>query len=395
MDKLEVKNVYKIYGSSPKQMIPYLEKGENKKSILKKHKHSVGVNNASFHVGEGEIFVIMGLSGSGKSTLVRCLNRLIEPTSGEIYIDGEDVVHAAPAKLREIRRNKIAMVFQNFALLPHRNVLDNVAFGLEIQNVDVEERRNKAMEMLEVVGLKGYQDSMPKELSGGMQQRVGLARALAINADILLMDEAFSALDPLIRNEMQNELLNIQAKIQKTIVFITHDLDEALKLGDRIAIMKDGDIVQIGTPEDILHHPANDYVKEFTHGVNRSKVVTAESIMRNSESAILEKAGLRTAAKVMNNLGISSIFVTDKKHKLLGIVTIDKVSELMKNKETNLESAIDRDIQTVHLDTLVDDIIPLFFESKYPIGVVDDDGILKGIIFKSTVLAGISGREDD
>ena len=379
MAKIQVKNVYKVFGSAPMQMISFLEKGEKKTDLLKKYKHSVGVNNVSFSVNEGEIFVVMGLSGSGKSTLIRCLNRLIEPTSGEIYIDNEKITQVSSAKLREIRRKKIAMVFQNFALLPHRTVLENVAFGLEIQKVDVEERKKKAIEMLEVVGLKGYENAKPKELSGGMQQRVGLARALATDADILLMDEAFSALDPLIRKEMQNELLSLQTKMQKTIVFITHDLDEALKIGDRIAIMKDGNIVQIGEPEEILNSPADAYVREFIQDVNRTKIVSASSIMRSSESIILERAGVRTAAKKMKDLEISSI---------------DKVSELMKENRDDLKSVIDTDIRTVGVDTSIDEIIPLFLQSGYPVAVVDDENKLKGIIFKSTVLAGIAGKED-
>lgn len=395
MAKIQVKNVYKVFGSAPMQMISFLEKGEKKTDLLKKHKHSVGVNNVSFSVNEGEIFVVMGLSGSGKSTLIRCLNRLIEPTSGEIYTDNEKITQVSSAKLREIRREKIAMVFQNFALLPHRTVLENVAFGLEIQKVDVEERKKKAIEMLEVVGLKGYENAKPKELSGGMQQRVGLARALATDADILLMDEAFSALDPLIRKEMQNELLSLQTKMQKTIVFITHDLDEALKIGDRIAIMKDGNIVQIGEPEEILNSPADAYVREFIQDVNRTKIVSASSIMRSSESIILEKAGVRTAAKKMKDLEISSIFVTDKHKTLLGIITIDKVSELMKENRDDLKSVIDTDIRTVGVDTSIDEIIPLFLQSGYPVAVVDDENKLKGIIFKSTVLAGIAGKEED
>lgn len=394
MAKIQVKNVYKVFGSAPMQMISFLEKGEKKTDLLKKHKHSVGVNNVSFSVNEGEIFVVMGLSGSGKSTLIRCLNRLIEPTSGEIYTDNEKITQVSSAKLREIRREKIAMVFQNFALLPHRTVLENVAFGLEIQKVDVEERKKKAIEMLEVVGLKGYENAKPKELSGGMQQRVGLARALATDADILLMDEAFSALDPLIRKEMQNELLSLQTKMQKTIVFITHDLDEALKIGDRIAIMKDGNIVQIGEPEEILNSPADAYVREFIQDVNRTKIVSASSIMRSSESIILEKAGVRTAAKKMKDLEISSIFVTDKHKTLLGIITIDKVSELMKENRDDLKSVIDTDIRTVGVDTSIDEIIPLFLQSGYPVAVVDDENKLKGIIFKSTVLAGIAGKEE-
>ncbi len=392
MIKVEVENIYKIFGPSPKQVIPLLQEGVDKSEILKKHKHSVGVNDASFSVEEGEIFVVMGLSGSGKSTLIRCLNHLIKPSSGRILIDGSDITAANSAELREIRRKKITMVFQNFALLPHKTVLENVAFGLEIQNIKPEERRKKANEMLEIVGLKGYGNSYPNELSGGMQQRVGLARALATEADILLMDEAFSALDPLIRKDMQNELLNLQQKMKKTIIFITHDLDEALKIGDRIAIMKDGKIVQTGTAEDILQNPADDYVKEFTQDVNRAKIITASSIMRDAESIVLQKAGLRTAARKMGDLGISSIFVTAKDGTLLGIVTIDQVSSLIEKGMDSLKTIIDKNIETVYLDSSIDEVIPLFLNSRYPVAVIDSENKLQGIIFKSTLLAGIVGK---
>lgn len=392
MPIIEVNNLYKIFGASPKQVIPLLEKGESKSTILKKYKHGIGVNKASFQVNEGEIFVVMGLSGSGKSTLLRCLNRLIEPSSGEIYIDGIDITKMDVPKLREVRRKKIAMVFQNFALLPHRTVQENVAFGLEIQGVKLEQRQEKALEMLELVGLKGYSNVKPKEPSGGMQQRVGLARALATDAEILLMDEAFSALDPLIRKDMQNELLFLQSKMKKTIVFITHDLDEALRIGDRIAIMKDGNIIQIGTSEEILHSPADDYVREFTQDVNRTKVVSAASIMRYAESITLEKAGLRTAAKKMNDLGISSIFVTDKNNVLLGAVNIDDVSKMIRGQKEDLKEIIDQEVCSVSLEAPIDMIIAEFLKSKYPIAVVDSEQRLKGIVFKSTVLSGIAGE---
>ncbi len=394
MVKLEVKDVYKIFGPSPEKIVPLLQNGAEKSAILKKHRHSVGVNRASFSVAESEIFVVMGLSGSGKSTLIRCLNRLIEPTAGAVAIDGEDITQVPPKRLREIRRKKIAMVFQNFALLPHRSVIDNVAFGLEIQNVDGEARREKAREMLELVGLKGYADAKPSELSGGMQQRVGLARALATEADILLMDEAFSALDPLIRKDMQNELLALQRKMKKTIVFITHDLDEALKIGDRIAIMKDGVIVQIGTPEEILQNPADAYVTEFTRDVNRSRVLTASAVMRAPESIVLERSGVRIAMRRMRDLGISSIFVTDRAGKLLGIATIDAVSKLARENREELASLVDKDVETVAPDAPIDEIIPLFLKSQYPIAVVDSENALTGIVFKASVLAGIAGEED-
>ncbi|MGI6554581.1 MAG: quaternary amine ABC transporter ATP-binding protein [Bacillota bacterium] len=394
MSKVEVKNVYKIFGPTPEKILPLLEKGTSKNEILNKTGHSVGVNNASFSVEQGEMFVVMGLSGSGKSTLIRCLNRLIEPTAGQILIDGHDIVGCDKNTLIEIRRKKMAMVFQNFALLPHRTIIDNVAFGLEIQGKNQEERRDKAQQALELVGLKGYEDSMPAELSGGMQQRVGLARALATDADILLMDEAFSALDPLIRKEMQDELLSLQVKMHKTIIFITHDLDEALKIGDRIAIMKDGVIVQIGTPEEILENPANEYVKEFVQDVNRARVVTAASIMKRADTLVSSKEGVRVAVRKMKEESISSIFVVNKERQLEGIITIDDATEQIKNRKENIAKILNRDVQTVSPDTLIEDLIPMVLNSRYPLVVVDDNRKVLGIIFKASVLAGIIGEED-
>lgn len=393
MTKLEVKHLYKIFGATPSRVMERLKKGQSKNEILKETDHGIGVNNASFAVEEGEIFVVMGLSGSGKSTLIRCLNRLIEPTSGEVYIDNENIMQCDKAQLREVRRKKIGMVFQNFALLPHRTIEENVAFGLEIQNINLEDRTKKAIEALELVGLKGYEKSMPSELSGGMQQRVGLARALATNPDILLMDEAFSALDPLIRKEMQDELLSLQSKMQKTIIFITHDLDEALKIGDRIAIMKDGEIVQIGTPEEILKNPANDYVKEFVQGVNRVKVVTAGSIMKPAGTLVYAKDGARVAVRKMTEANISSVFMVDKEKKLKGIITIEDTMQLIKSGKDDLSDIIDRDICEVTPDALIEDLIPLFMNSKYPVVVADEEHRILGIIFKVSVLAGIMGEE--
>ena len=282
MSQLEVKNLYKIFGSGSgtKEALKLVKEGVSKEEILKKTGATVGVNNASFEVKKGEFFVVMGLSGSGKSTLIRCLNRLIEITDGSVVLDGDDISKSNKEELLEIRRKKIAMVFQNFGLFPHRTVIDNVKYGLEVQGVSDGESLEKSKEMLEMVGLKGYEDQFPSELSGGMQQRVGLARALTTDPEILLMDEAFSALDPLIRKDMQDEIIEIQDRMKKTVIFITHDLDEALKLGDRIAVMKDGEIAQIGTPEEILTDPADDYVKEFVKDVNKSKVVTASTLMR-------------------------------------------------------------------------------------------------------------------
>jgi len=392
--------MYKIFGPNPLKIIPLLQKGCAKEKILKSTGHGVGVNNASFQVEEGEIFVVMGLSGSGKSTLIRCLNLLIEPTSGEIIIDGVNIVGCDKQTLLKTRREKIAMVFQNFALLPHRSIISNVAFGLEIQNTDLKDREQKAREAINLVGLQGYENSLPRELSGGMQQRVGLARALATNPDILLMDEAFSALDPLIRKEMQDELLALQAKMRKTIIFITHDLDEALKLGDRIAIMKDGAIVQTGTPEDILTNPSDSYVKEFVQDVNRVKVVTASSIMKKPDPVVFAKDGILVAVRKMQEASISSIFVVDKESRLQGLLTINGAMAQLKDGAHDLESAIKngavkKDITTVSPDTLIEDLLPLIINSSYPLVVVDENNKLLGIILKVSVLSGIMGEADE
>jgi len=393
MSAIEVKDVYKVFGNKPKKVFPLLEKGMTKEEILKKTGNTVGINDASFTVEKDEFFVIMGLSGSGKSTLIRCLNRLIEPTQGQILIDGEDIVKADKDKLREIRRKKISMVFQNFGLFPHRTILSNVEYGLEVQGVDTDKRKSKAMEAIELVGLKGYEDSMPDELSGGMKQRVGLARALANDPDILLMDEAFSALDPLIKKEMQDELLELQGKMHKTIIFITHDLDEALKLGDRIAVMKDGVIVQIGTSEDILTNPANNYVKEFVQDVDRSRVVTAEAIMRKPEALVSSKDGPRVAVRNMKENEFSSVYVTDKNKKIQGIVTIEDASKAIDRGEKTLENILIKDVPKVSPEDQIIDLLPIAKSSDYPIAVVDKEDTLLGIIVRASIILGIVGEE--
>lgn len=283
MSKLEVKHLTKIFGRKTHQALNMIIENKSKKEILAKTGATVGVYDANFQVNEGEIFVVMGLSGSGKSTLIRLLNRLIEPTDGQIFIDGQDIAKLDKEGLREVRRHKINMVFQSFGLFPHRTILENVEYGLEIKGVTKEEREKRAKKALDNAGLLDFADQYPEQLSGGMQQRVGLARALANDPEILLMDEAFSALDPLIRREMQDELLDLQAREKRTIIFITHDLNEALRIGDRIALMKDGQIMQIGTGEEILTNPANQFVREFVEDVDRTKVLTAQNIMVPSD----------------------------------------------------------------------------------------------------------------
>lgn len=392
MAKIEVQHLYKIFGPNPSKILPLLEQGVSKGEIMEKTKHGVGVNNASFTVEEGEIVVVMGLSGSGKSTLVRCINRLIEPTSGTIRIDGQDITKLSKEELRQVRLNKLGMVFQNFALYPHRTVVQNAEYGLEIQGVPAAERRKKAVDSLAIVGLAGWEDSQPAQLSGGMQQRVGLARALALDPDILLMDEAFSALDPLIRSDMQDELISLQEEMQKTILFISHDLDEALKLGDRIVLMKDGKIVQIGTPEDILTSPANDYVERFVENADISQVLTAESVMKKPMAvAHLKTDGPRAALRKMRKNGISSLFVLNTDHKVAGIVTVEDCRALIEKGSRDLFEIMDTPEQ-VSLDTPASELIQIIYDLPYPLAVVNEAGRLKGVIVRGTLLGALAER---
>jgi|SRR5690625_122434 len=389
MNIIEVNNLSKIFGHNPKNALKLVEEGYSKSEILEKTGNTVGVSRASFNVKPGETFVIMGLSGSGKSTLIRLVNRLIEPTEGSIVIDGQDLSNADKKTLREIRRDKLGMVFQSFALFPHRTILDNAEFGLEIQGVSKEERSKKAKDALELVGLGGFFDQYPDQLSGGMQQRVGLARALANDPDILLMDEAFSALDPLIRKDMQDELIDLQASMQKTILFITHDLNEALRLGDRIALMRDGEIVQIGSPEDILVNPANDYVEKFVEDVDRSKILTAQHIMQRPETVNPSRHGPRVALERMREEGISGVYVVDDNRQLKGYVHASDASEAANQDIRSLDGIITNDIQTVDKDMPMSEIFNLIHDAPIPIAVVED-GRLLGVIVRGSVIAALS-----
>ena len=389
---VEVRNVSKIFGKSPKAALELLKKGRSKKDILKETGQTVGVNKVSFDIYPGEIFVIMGLSGSGKSTLIRMFNRLISPTVGEIFIKNEDIVKMSPARLREVRQKKISMVFQNFALFPHKTILENTEFGLEIQKMPVEERHEKAMNALEVVGLKGYETQFPSQLSGGMQQRVGLARALASDTDILLMDEAFSALDPLIRKDMQDELLEIQENFKKTIIFITHDLDEALRIGDRIALMKDGSIIQLGTPEQIMMNPADEFVERFVEDVDLSKVLTASHVMKRPEKIAVDR-GPRVALEIMRKQGYSNIFVVDRKQKLLGALSADQAKEAIEHHQSISES-MTVEIPVVKEDAILADLLDMMSTSPLPISVIDEQNRLKGIIIRGAVIGALAGNKD-
>jgi len=397
---IQVLGLYKIYGPRNKQSLQkaqsLAEDEVSQEEILKRTGCMAAVQGVTFDVRHRETFVIMGLSGCGKSTVLRCLNRLIEPTAGEVQIDGRNILALSPDDLREMRRQKLAMVFQHFALLPHRNVLENAAYGLEICKVAHDERQRRAQEALELVGLGGHATSAVQALSGGMKQRVGLARALATGSDILLMDEAFSALDPLIRSEMQDELSALQARMQKTVVFITHDLNEALKLGDRVAIMKAGRIVQIGTPEEILTHPVDQYVRSFVENVDRRRVITAGSIMRQPRALLGPHAGPRLAMRWANEFGLGLLFVVDAQRRLKGAVHVDDVVRLLERDgdDAGLGTVLDTEVSVTTPDTPVDRLLRDASQSHDPIPVVDEKSVLVGLVTRTAILSAMTGRDE-
>lgn len=388
MNKVKVEHLTKIFGKKKQQALAMVKEQRSKNEILEKTGATVGVYDVNFEVNEGEIFVIMGLSGSGKSTLIRLLNRLIEPSGGDIYIDGVDVAKMSKEELREVRRHKINMVFQSFGLFPHRTILENTEYGLEVRGVSKEERTAKAEKALENSGLLSFKDQYPDQLSGGMQQRVGLARALANDPEILLMDEAFSALDPLIRREMQDELLELQANVQKTIIFITHDLNEALRIGDRIALMKDGQIMQIGTGEDILTNPANQYVRDFVEDVDRSKVLTAQNIMVPALTTNIEIDGPSVALNRMRKEEVSMLLAVDKRRHLKGSLTAESAREARKNNLT-LKEVIDKNVKKIDKDMLVTDIFNLIYDSPTPLAVVENDRLI-GVVIRGSVIEALA-----
>lgn len=384
---LEARNIYKVFGRNPQQAVKRLKAGETRTEV--QDAGTAAVIDASFTVNRGEIFVIMGLSGSGKSTIIRMLNGLHDATAGSITIGGDAITGIPAGRLRDIRRDRVSMVFQHFALLPHRTVAANVAYPLELKGVGKTERLRKADEILALVGLEGWGDKLPSELSGGMQQRVGIARALAADTDILLMDEAFSALDPLIRREMQEQLVELQAKLQKTIVFITHDLNEAMFLGDRIAVMRDGRIVQIGTPEDILTDPANDYVEQFVQDVDRARVLTASNVMERPRPVVAESAGPRTALRQMRDAYMSATYVVGRDRKLVGIVTDRDAVKLVRKGESSLASILKPAPQVVDENEVLMNLFIPSVESPLPLAVTDAEGRLTGVIPRVTLLAAL------
>ena len=384
---VRVRDITKVFGRRPAEAVRRLAAGASRDDV--REFGSAAVIDASFDVQPGEIFVVMGLSGSGKSTLIRMLNGLLEPTAGTVEIGGRTVTKAAPKEIRDIRRSSVSMVFQHFALLPHRTVIENVAYGLEVNGVEKSERLRKAREVIDLVGLDVWADAKPDELSGGMQQRVGIARALAAETDVLLMDEAFSALDPLIRREMQEQLVDLQQRLGKTIVFITHDLNEAMFLGDRIAVMRDGRIVQIGSPEDILTDPANDYVAQFVQDVDRARVLTASSVMEPARAVVPLTAGPRGALRVMRDLQTAAVFVTGRGRKLEGWVRDRHVMRQVKAGDTNLDAIVNAEFAQVAPDTALTDLFELAVESPLPIAVVDDEQRLLGVVPRVTLLAAL------
>jgi glycine betaine/proline transport system ATP-binding protein len=398
MEKIVIENLYKVFGSPAQKAMALLEQGMEKDAIFEKTGLTVGVNNASFSVNAGEIFVVMGLSGSGKSTLVRMLNRLIEPTAGNVLVDGENVTKMNQDELVDFRLHNMSMVFQSFALMPHLTVLQNAAFGLQLAKVDKAKREERAAEALAQVGLAGWEDSYPKQLSGGMQQRVGLARGLAVDPDILLMDEAFSALDPLIRTEMQDELLKLQEDAQRTIVFISHDLDEALRIGDRIAIMEGGRVVQVGSPEEILQNPADDYVRAFFRGVDPTNVISAGDIVRDTQpTLIISKAGsLRAAHELLSGSERDFLYVLGPKKQFLGLVSTDSIKEAMEKRtgDSPLNQAFIQDAEPVKMDDSMQDILPLVASHTWPVPVVDEGNRYKGVVSKNRFLGALHRAEN-
>ena len=385
---VETRHVSKLYGIRREDAMRMLRKGATKEEVLKETGVTTALYDISLQIPRGKIFVIIGLSGSGKSTMIRCFNRLHRPTSGTILFDGVDLMKLSKQELREFRRRKVAMVFQSFGLMNHRNVLGNVAYGLEVSGMARGEREQRAREAIELVSLKGWEEAMIDSLSGGMRQRVGLARALANDPEVLLMDEPFSALDPLVRKDMQFELLSIQRRLGKTVIFITHDIDEAFRLGDMVAIMRDGRLIQVDTPEGMSTNPANDYVRRFIDSADKSKVLTVRNIMITPVSLIKPDDGIDHALRVMRSNAISSVYVVDNQMKLTGILTL---LDAVRAKRDNIELSkiILKDIAKTSIDASVEEIMPLAVESPYPLTVVDEEQRLLGIVTKASVLSSL------
>lgn len=392
---IRIKNLYKIFGSKEKKVLEQVKQGKSKDEILAETGHTVGLSDINLDIYPGEIFVIMGLSGSGKSTLIRHFNRLIEPTAGEIEIAGSDVMQLNEKDLQGFRRNKMSMVFQRFGLMPHRTVLQNITYGLQVQGVDKAQREQRGTKWMETVGLEGYGKQYPGQLSGGQQQRVGLARALCTDADILLMDEAFSALDPLIRSEMQDQLIELQDKLQKTIVFITHDLDEALRLGDRIAILRDGVLVQQGEPVDILLNPVDDYVEAFVKDVNRARALTVETVMQPQICRISSDT-IGEAVLQMRKSKQDYGYVVDEDEGYRGLITQETLENVEANEYSQeIHASLLEDVPAVQSDALLESVIPDMIDNDHPLPVLNADGEVEGHLCRSTLAEVLSDQPSD
>lgn len=388
---LTVNGLYKVFGPRQDSAIAKLRSGVARTEL--EDGVTAAVIDAQFTVQRGEIFVVMGLSGSGKSTLIRMLNGLLKPSAGDVEVLGQSIAKASARELRGIRQRSVSMVFQKFALLPHRTVIDNVAYGLEIQRIPKNERLERAQKLIDIVGLSGWEQNLPSELSGGMQQRVGLARALTADTDILLMDEAFSALDPLIRREMQEQLVELQSTLGKTIIFITHDLDEAMFLGDRIAVMRDGRIVQVGTPEEILTDPANDYVSRFVQDVDRARVITAAAVMQPARALVQLPAGPRKALETMREAATSAAFVVDRSRTLRGSITDRDALRLLRQNATDISDSLG-EVSRTTADTLLADMLIPAAESALPLAVTNENGRLLGIVPRVVILTALGGEPE-
>ncbi len=397
-EKIVARGLHKIFGPDPSRAMQMLTNGQQKDEIFKNTGMVVGVQDANFAVNEGEIFVIMGLSGSGKSTLIRLLNRLVEPSAGHILVDGVDVATMDKKQLIALRRRDMAMVFQSFALLPHLTVLGNAAFGLDVAGVGRKEREMRALEVLDQVGLKAFAKNRPAELSGGMQQRVGLARALAVDPSLMLMDEAFSALDPLKRTEMQELLLTLQKEHKRTIIFVSHDLDEAFRIGNRIAIMEGGRIVQIGTPDEILHNPVDEYVRAFFKGVDVKKYLSAKDVAMENEVLIIEvpndiSTGFHTAIERLREMRRNYSFVVDRERRVIGTVSIDSMLRCLETGCTSLDGALIDDIVPISGDTRLNDLIGHIVKNPYPLPIVDNEQRYLGAVTQTTLLRNMAKEE--
>ena len=385
---IRVEHVSKLYGPNRSEAVKMMASGSNKGAVYQKTGCTVALWDVNLEIPRGKIFVIIGLSGSGKSTVVRCFNRLNRPTMGKVLFEGRDLAELDKKELLEFRRNKISMVFQSFGLMSHRDVMGNVAYGLEVRGMGKAEREQKAMEVISMVGLEGWEHRGCDQLSGGMRQRVGIARALANDPEVLLMDEPFSALDPLVRRDMQFELLQIQRKLQKTVIFITHDMDEAFKLGDTVAIMRDGKVIQVDTPEGMSSNPADDYVRDFTGSADKSKVFSVRNIMITPSSIARLTDGPEHAIHEMRKNALSTVYVVDDRLRLAGILTIQNAIRAVQEKRS-IQEVLERDVPTTTPDVMVSDIMPIAAETPYPIAVVDQDGQLQGIVTKASVLSSL------